>query len=242
MKRKTIHGIDPYAPGGIESLLAHHRLTFGDATMSVAPGEAAPAAAPAEAPAPVPAPVVTPATVAPVVAPVEAAPENVADLPAWAQKIITDTRKEAGDARANGKTAAETAQAELVQKLGKALGLVQDGDPAPDPAALTAQLTERDAAARDAQIQLAIFRAAPKAGADADALLDSNSFLSTIREVDPTDAKAISDAITKAVTDNPKLKTVLAAGASGADFSGGSGESAKKPTTLASAVAKHYGG
>jgi len=206
--------------------------------MSTAPAEAT--GAPAGAPAEVTAPVVTPATVAPVTAPAEPAPENVADLPAWAQKIIADTRKEAGDSRAAGKTAAEAAQAELVQKLGKALGLVQDGDPAPDPAALTAQLTEREAAARDAQIQLAIFRAAPKAGADADALLDSNSFLSTIREVDPTDAKAISDAITKAVTDNPKLKTVLAAGASGANFPGGSGEGASKPTTIADAVAARY--
>ena len=57
MKRKTIHGIDPYAPGGIDALLAHHRLTFGDATMSVAPGEPAPA----EPAAPVPAPAAPPA-------------------------------------------------------------------------------------------------------------------------------------------------------------------------------------
>lgn len=232
MSKKTIHGIDPTAPGGIEALLAHHRLTFGDATMSAAPGEAPPAA-PAE-PA---APATPPEPAAPPAAPAEPAAENVADLPAWAQKIIADTRKEAGDSRAAGKTA----QAELVQKLGQALGLVKDGEPAPDPAALTAQLSEQQATARDAQIQLAIFRAAPKAGADADALLDSNSFLSAIREVDPTDAKAISDAITKAITDNPKLKTVLAAGASGANFPGGPGESAKKPTTLAGAMTKHYG-
>lgn len=232
MKRNTIHGIDLTAPGGLEALFAYRRAQFGDATMSAAPAEA-----PVEAPAAVPAAVPAQPTVAPVVAPVEPAPENVADLPAWAQKIITDTRKEAGDNRAAGKAA----QAELVQKLGQALGLVKDGEPAPDPAALTAQLSEQQATARTAQIQLAIFRAAPKAGADADALLDSNSFLSTIREVDPTDAKAISEAITKALTDNPKLRTVLAAGTSGANFTGGSGEGAKKPTTLAGAVANHYG-
>lgn len=238
MSKKTIHGIDLTAPGGLEALFAYRRAQFGDATMSIAPGEAAPA--PAGAPAEPAAPAVTPATVAPVVAPVEPAVENVADLPAWAQKIIADTRKEAGDSRAAGKTAAETAQAELVQRLGQALGLVKDGEPAPDPAALTAQLSEQQATARDAQIQLAIFRAAPKSGADADALLDSNSFLSSIREVDPADAKAIGDAIAKAVADNPKLRTVLAAGASGANFTGGSGEGAQKPTTIADAVAARY--
>lgn len=38
MPRKTIHGIDPYTPGGIEALLAHHRLTFGDAVMEAGAG------------------------------------------------------------------------------------------------------------------------------------------------------------------------------------------------------------
>lgn len=42
-RKKTIHGIDPYAPGGIEALLAHHRLTFGDAVMQD-PGETPPPA------------------------------------------------------------------------------------------------------------------------------------------------------------------------------------------------------
>jgi hypothetical protein len=28
-RQRTIHGIDPTAPGGIEALLAHHRLTSG---------------------------------------------------------------------------------------------------------------------------------------------------------------------------------------------------------------------
>ena len=85
-----------------------------------------------------------------------------------------------------------------------------------------------------------MFRLAAKQGADADALLDSRSFLAKLKDIDPTDAKAVTKAITEAVADNPKLKTVLAAGASGANFSGGSGESAKKETTLAGAVANHY--
>lgn len=33
MTRKTVHGIDIMAPGGIEALMAFHRQTFGDAVM-----------------------------------------------------------------------------------------------------------------------------------------------------------------------------------------------------------------
>lgn len=38
MPRKTIHGIDPYTPGSKEALLAHHRLTFGNAVMEAGEG------------------------------------------------------------------------------------------------------------------------------------------------------------------------------------------------------------
>lgn len=40
---KTIHGIDPYAPGGLDELFAFHRATFGDAVME-AEGDGAAAA------------------------------------------------------------------------------------------------------------------------------------------------------------------------------------------------------
>lgn len=33
MAKRTIHGIDPYAPGGLIALMAHHYATFGDAVM-----------------------------------------------------------------------------------------------------------------------------------------------------------------------------------------------------------------
>lgn len=238
MSKNTIHGIDLTAPGGVEALLTHHRAMFGDATMSAAPAEGAPAAPAAPAPAdPAPAaPAAPPAPAEPAAAPAAApAAEKVEDLPGWAQKIITDTRAEA----ATNRTGKATIEAQLAA-ITKALN-PDAPDAAPTPEALTSQLTAQQAAARDAQVQLAVFRAAPTAGADAEALLDSNSFLSTIREVDPSDAKAIGEAITKALAGNPKLKTAQAAGASGAPFSGGSGESAPKETTLAGAVAKHYG-
>ncbi len=197
--------------------------------MSTAPAEAtAPAGEPAETPATVP-PVTPPAaTEAP------KAPEwdgKVESLPAAAQKVIADLRKESGDERVAAKTLAA---------IQAALNPDAKAGEKPDAEALTKALTERDADAKQAKTELAVFRLAAKQGADADALLDSRAFLAKIAELDPTDAKAITKAITDAVTDNPKLKTVLAAGASGANFSGGSGESAKTPTTLAGAVAKHY--
>lgn len=239
MPRKTIHGIDPYAPGGIEALLSHHRLTFGDAVMEAGAGEGGEGSEGGG----------------------EGQPQeqsgqeaggqqeqqasgNLWDDPAKAKAEIERLRSENGKDRTTAKTkAAEDARNELTQTLGKALGLIKDGDgDKPDPAKLTQQITETAAAAKQAQTELAVYKAAGKQGADADALLDSRNFLAKIADLDPSDTKAITKAITDAVTDNPKLKTVQAAGASGADFTGGTGEGATKPTTIAGSVAKHYGG
>lgn len=179
------------------------------------------------------APVVTPATVAAQIAPqtpaqpaaAAAEPQDVASLPDWAQTLVKDLRAEAGAARTTAKaTAAQEARDALVQDLGKALGLAKDGDTPPDPATLAAQLTEQQAAARTAQVELAVYRAASTTGADPAALLDSRAFLDSVKDVDPADAAAITAAITKAITDNPRLKTVQAASKSGADLTGRTGE------------------
>jgi hypothetical protein len=227
-KKRTIHGIDPTAPGGIEALLAHHRLTFGDAVMEAGAGDGGdPAPAGDPSPAADPAPKGDPA-------PEPKASEwdgKVESLPAEAQKIIADLRKGAGDERVAAKTLAA---------IQAALNPDAKAGDKPDAAALTKALSERDADAKQAKTELAVFRLAAKQGADADALLDSRAFLAKIAELDPSKTADIEKAIKDAVTANPKLKTVLAAGASGANFSGGSGESAKTPTTLAGAVANHY--
>jgi hypothetical protein len=177
------------------------------------------------------APAVETPTVAPTasVAPVEPAPvtpaapsaESVTDLPAWAQKIITETRKEAGDYRTAAKTAADNAQKELTDKLAVALGLKPDA--AADPAALTASLTEAQSKAQSAARELAIFKAAAATGADPSRLLDSNSFMSSVTGLDPADGAAVTAAITAAVAANPLLKAVQAAAASGTEL-GGTGE------------------
>lgn len=193
---------------------------------------------------------VTPATVAAQIAPQTPAPaapapsepQDVASLPDWAQNLVKDLRAEAGAARTTAKAnAAQEARDALVQDLGKALGLVKDGDTPPDPATLAAQLTEQQTAARTAQVELAVYRAATTTGADPAALLDSRTFLDSVKDVDPADAAAITAAITKAITDNPRLKTVQAASKSGADLTGRTGETTSKtPKNLADALANAY--
>jgi hypothetical protein len=150
--------------------------------------------------------------------------EKVEDLPAWAQKVIADTRKEAGDHRTAAKNAAETAQREYADKLAVALGIKPDA--ATDPAALAASLSASQAKQRAADIQLAVYRAASQHQGNPDALLDSNSFLAKVSDLDPTSgdfATQVSDAIKSAVAANPNLKTARTAGASGIE-TGGTGE------------------
>jgi hypothetical protein len=147
--------------------------------------------------------------------------ETVDSLPSWAQKLITDVRKEAGDYRTAAKTSAEKAQQELTDKLAVALGLKEDA--ATDPAALTASLTAAQAAAQNAARELAIFKAASATGADPGRLLDSNSFMSSVAGLDPSDGAAVTAAINAAIAANPILKAVQAAAASGTEL-GGTGE------------------
>jgi enamine deaminase RidA (YjgF/YER057c/UK114 family) len=152
---------------------------------------------------------------------------NVESLPADVQKVIRDARDDAAKARTNAKAqAADQARQELAQQIGKALGLVTDGDTPPDPAQLTEQLTAAQQAQRETALKLAVFQSAATAGADPARLLDSNSFLASVRDIDPADGEAVTAAITKAVTDNAWLKAGRAPGASGADHAGGSGEGA----------------
>jgi hypothetical protein len=188
-----------------------------------APIPEAPAAPPAAPEAPPAAPPAAP-PVEPTPPPAETPPaaENVDQLPAWAQKIIRDTRKEAGDFR-TAKTAAETQAQSILAAVAKAAGIEVPGDK-PDPAKLTADLTTAQQAQADTARQLAIYKAATAAGADPAKLLDSNSFMTSVQGLDPTDGDAVAAAITAAVTANQSLKAARAAGASGIEQTGGTGE------------------
>lgn len=186
--------------------------------MTAAPAEGtAPAGEATEPPAGTPA--TTPPATPPAATEPPKAPEwdgKVESLPADAQKIIAGLRKDAGDERVAAKTLAA---------IQKALN-PEAGDEKPDPVKLANQLAERDADAKQARTELAVYKAAAKQGADADALLDSRAFLAKIADLDPSKPADIDKAIKEAVTSNPKLKTVLAASASSANFSGGPAEGA----------------
>jgi hypothetical protein len=147
------------------------------------------------------------------------------------EKELKAANGEAAKARTSAKkAAADEARTEIVQELGKALGLVKDEqDAPPDPAALTARIEQATAAHRETAIELAVYRGASRYGADPDALTDSRAFLSSIRGLNPGGegfAKAVNAAIKKAVDDNPKLKAVPAApDRTSSDFNGGGGSS-----------------
>ncbi|GAA3956760.1 hypothetical protein GCM10022384_07340 [Streptomyces marokkonensis] len=154
------------------------------------------------------------------------------------RKELKQANSEAAKARTGAKKqAAEEAKAQLVQEMGKALGLVKDDkDEAPDPAKLTAEIERTQKAHRETAIELAVFRSAGKYGADAAALTDSRSFLTSIDDLDPSDegfAKAVSAAIKAAVADNPKLKAASQAPArTSGDFSGSSGGRPKNDDSI----------
>lgn len=136
-------------------------------------------------------------------------PQDVASLPAWAQKVIADTRSEAATHRTKATTAAETHQATM-DKLATALGLKPDDDPA--AAAKTAG-EERDAAqavSKNLAAENAVLRMASKNGANPESLTDSRSFMKMLEAIDPVadDFAAQVDAAIKAALEaNPALKT-----------------------------------
>lgn len=145
--------------------------------------------------------------------------------PQWVQEMVSSLRREAGDARMNAKAgAAEEARKELANEVGKALGLVKDGEV--DPKRLVADAEVARNEALNAQRELAVFRLSGKAGADPDALLDSNAFLRSIDGLDPKDEGKITEAIKAAVQGNARLSATPRAGSRSGNDSGGSGEKA----------------
>ncbi|WP_131104034.1 hypothetical protein [Ornithinimicrobium sufpigmenti] len=166
--------------------------------------------------------------------------------PDKAKAEIERLRRENAKKRVDPKEAAKTARDEVVQELGKALGLIKDGDDAPDPTELTQQVQAAQAAAREAAVELAVFKVAGKHQGDPNALLDSRTFLAKVSALDPQAedfTSKVDAAIKDAVTDNPKLKAAPVAGASSADHAGGSGEGqTRTPKSLTDAVAGAYSG
>ena len=133
----------------------------------------------------------------------------------------------------------------LVQQLGKVLGLVKDDDEAdaPDAEALARSVAEEQQRAAKARRELAVFRAAAKAGADPDRLLDSRRFLTSLEKVDPDDTDAVTAAVKDALASNPDLAACRERGASTADTASGpgGGSAPRAEIPLGDALSNRYG-
>lgn len=164
---------------------------------------------------------------------------KVESLPEPVQKIIRDLRDENATRRTK-LTTAETAQQAALRALAKAAGIELPGDEqAPDPAELARTVADSQAAARTAQVELAVYRAAGTHQGDPAALLDSRAFLAKVTALDPAAADfqtQVDAAIKAAITENPKLRAAQVAGSSSVDHAGGTGEGGTKPTTLEDAI------
>lgn len=117
------------------------------------------------------------------------------------RKMIASLRKQVAEADP------AKIKAEFAAALAKAMGVEEE---APDPAKLTEQLTAQTGVARQAQVELAVYRAAGSLEGDPARLLDSRSFMNAVANVDPTDATAVSEAIKTALEANPDLKVTPA--------------------------------
>lgn len=146
------------------------------------------------------------------------------------------------------KTSAEAAEKALAERIGKALGLIEDDKPA-DPATLLEQAAEREAQIaneRDAyraeiaayKLEQALTKAANSVDGDLDILVP---FLRGTGALDKLDATAedytaqVAELVASAVESNPKLRKatpVVAPTRSGGDINGGTGAPKKGPRTV----------
>lgn len=153
-------------------------------------------------------------------------------------------RDEAAQNRIKAREAASEKD-QLIQTLGKALGLVKDDDEqgkGPDAEALAAQVEKSQTEATESARELAVYKAAATNGADPSKLLDSRSFLNSIKDVDHGDEKALGAAIKAAVDNNKSFASARVAGASTADTASGpgGGSTPKAEVSLEDALASHY--
>lgn len=122
----------------------------------------------------------------------------------------------------------QTATAQQLDQIAQLLGL-KKGETA-DPAKLAEQLSGKDTELRQSRVELAVHRMAGKHGANPDALLDSRSFLTSVKDLDPSGknfAQDLESAIKDAVKANASLKaTPTGPAVSGGDFTGGTGAGA----------------
>lgn len=178
--------------------------------------------------------------------------DDLSSFPEAAQAMIKELRRENGNHRTAKKAAEDAASGagdqaknELVQELGKTLGLIDTGDDGaktPSAEELTQSITSEQEAHKATKVELAVYRSASKHQADPDALLDSRSFLAEATKLDPSSDEfgtKITEAIKSAVNQNPKLKLAgQAPGRSGGQVNGGGSVSEGTSSDLASRIRK----
>lgn len=162
--------------------------------------------------------------------------QDVSQLPDWAQKLIADTRAEAARHRTEKKSAAEQASAEQdrLNKVLAALGINADGEE-DLPEHARQRISEYEQRAQEAEtraLEMAyastVTRAATAVGADAEALLDSDSFRDAVgeelgEEFDDAELRAAVEKVAKEFAKKPRFARQQGAARSGADFTGSPG-------------------
>lgn len=174
-------------------------------------------------------------------------PGDVASLPDWAQAMIGDLRKEAAGYRVKARDA-EQQHAQTLEAIARALGINQDSDgnggngQTPTAEDVARELETARADARAARVELEVYRAAQRAGADPDALLDSRSFRAAVDRLEDGDdyADRLAKLIREQVDRNPRMRAGQVPAASGGEMTGGTGVSKPRPKTLGEAVARYY--
>ena len=196
----------------------------GSTAAAVAP----PAVTPPPAAAPVSADAAAVAKAAADAAAATAGAGKIEDLPEFAQKLINELRREAGDHRVKAQTAAEEAEKALTDRLATALGLKPENDPAKLLEQANATAAAKDAQLVGLQREVAARDAATTAGANPTLLLDSATFRTKLNDLNPTSttfATELAALIATTIEAAPHLKAPgRAPGASGIEISGGSGE------------------
>lgn len=164
---------------------------------------------------------------------------DLASLPADVQKLVADLRAENAQRRTEG---------QKVAAVLKALGLTPDGTEAPpDPAAVAAQVEQAQAAAWTNAVELATWRAATAAGADAERLLDSRAFIDSLDAFvgddpgTPEFRTKLAGHINAYIGKNPAFKapTTTSPGRSGPPVGGGT-NSGGRPSNLREAFARQH--
>jgi hypothetical protein len=180
-------------------------------------------------------------------------PQDVKSLPDWAQKALKKARSDAGNARTTAKQqAAEEARTQLMAEISKTLGLNTDGEPTVED--LAKQLEERqtridelEAAQTEHAYEKVVRSAATTANADADALLDSTSFLADVQDELPDEftdadmAKAVAK-VAKEYAKRPRFAKTAAPARSGGEMPAGPPAPTKqRPKSLTEALNGQYG-